>query len=275
MAASTSQIKVVVAWGNGEVKNMTNKTSRSATPAPVFPLARNSTVDLIAMELRTAIYSGALPVGSPLREVEISSQLGVSRGPFREASQRLVQEGLLTAIPGRGLRVTTIEPELVHDVYEARLAVEAQAVRSIVRAQNSAAVAKILQSYDELVNVSMGEDAWVIGDADLAFHQVLVDAAESQRLSRMMATLVIETRMASLSVAEGYSVRRSISPTYERLLAALQAGDAEAAIHALTTQFAAAVARINGRDDSVDTVETQTAHEPQEFQPLAHPTVNV
>lgn len=247
---------------------MAYATSRPGASAPVFPLARNSTVDLIAMELRTAIFSGALPVSSPLREVEISSQLGVSRGPFREAAQRLVQEGLLTSIPGRGLRVTKIETEDVQDVYETRLAVESQAVRAIIRSQNTEAVAKVRRAYDALVTVSMGEDAWVIGDADLAFHQTLVDVAGSRRLSRMMATLVIETRMASLSIAEGYSVRRSISPTYQRLLEALEAGDAQAAINALTLQFAAAVARLSGRDDTVDTVETDTEHEPQEFQPL-------
>lgn len=247
---------------------MAYASSRLGASAPVFPLARNSTVDLIAMELRTAIFSGALPVSSPLREVEISSQLGVSRGPFREAAQRLVQEGLLTSIPGRGLRVTKIETEDVQDVYETRLAVEAQAVRAVIRSQNSEAVAKVRRAYDELVKVSMGEDARVIGDADLAFHQTLVDVAGSRRLSRMMATLVIETRMASLSIAEGYSVRRSISPTYQRLLEALQSGDAQAAINALTLQFAAAVARLSGRDDTVDTVETDTKNELQEFQPL-------
>lgn len=247
---------------------MANTPSRPGASAPVFPLARNSTVDLIAMELRTAIFSGALPVSSPLREVEISSQLGVSRGPFREAAQRLVQEGLLTSIPGRGLRVTKVETEDVQDVYETRLAVEAQAVRAIIRSQNSEAVAKVRRAYDELVKVSMGADAWVIGDADLAFHQTLVDVAGSRRLSRMMATLIIETRMASLSIADGYSVRRSISPTYQRLLEALQSGDAQAAINALTLQFAAAIARLSGRDDSVDTVETDTEDEPQEFQPL-------
>ena len=66
--------------------------------APAFlRVHRPSTVDLIATELRNAVYSGGLPVGSPLREVEISRQLGVSRSPLREAAQRLVQEGLLTA----------------------------------------------------------------------------------------------------------------------------------------------------------------------------------
>lgn len=77
---------------------MTHTTSRPRSSATVLPLARTSTVDLVAEELRSAIYAGTLAVGAALREVEISAQLGVSRGPLREAAQRLVQEGLLLSL---------------------------------------------------------------------------------------------------------------------------------------------------------------------------------
>ncbi|MGI6878297.1 GntR family transcriptional regulator [Microbacterium sp. gxy059] len=239
--------------------------SRAHAPASVFRVARTSTVDLIAIELRNAIYSGALAVGASLGEAEISAQLGVSRGPFREAAQRLVQEGLLTAIPGRGLRVSQIPPESVGDVYEARLAIEAQAVRRIVQDGRASGIDAIERGYRELVRVSDGDDAREIGDADLAFHQILVDAAGSPRLSRMMTTLVMETRIASFSQPDGYSVRRSVSPSYEALLAALRGGDAAAAVAALETQFGEAVARLNGETE-IETVETDA--EPEGLQPI-------
>ena len=102
--------------------------SRAPLTAPFLsPVTRPSTVDLIARELRDAIYSGALRVGSPIREVEIAGQLGVSRGPFREAAQRLVQEGLLTATPGRGLSVVTIGRDRIPALYAARTSVETAA----------------------------------------------------------------------------------------------------------------------------------------------------
>lgn len=250
---------------------MAPRVSRTGGPAPVFPLARTSTVDLIAQELRSAIYSGALPVGSALREVEISQQLGVSRSPLREAAQRLVQEGLLTAIPGRGLRVSVIEGKAVDDVYTARLAVESQAARIIAarsRGGDTRAVDTVAAAFSDLIRASEGDDPWVIGDADLAFHRTLVSEAGSARLSRMMASLAIETRIASLSATEAYVVRRSISPTYERLITALRAGDADSAIRALEAQFSDAVRRLHGEDDSVETVETETEDEPQQLRPL-------
>lgn len=251
---------------------MVHKSFRPGVASSMVPLARASTVDLIAAELRSAIYSGALPVGSSLREVEISAQLGVSRSPLREAAQRLIQEGTLTAVPGRGLRVSMIPADQVADLYVARLAIETQAVRMLTAEPSDAAhaqsVSAIERAFGELEQASERGEAWEIGDADLAFHQLLVDAARSPRLSKAMMTLALETRIASLSASEGYSVRRSISPTYTMLIEALRARDGAAAISALQQQFDGAVRRLKGEDDSVDTVEIETEDEPQEFEPL-------
>lgn len=246
---------------------------RGGAPSSVFPLARASTVDLIATELRAAIFSGALPVGSALREVEISRQLGVSRGPFREAAQRLVQEGLLTAVLGRGLRVTVIAPAELADLYTERFAIESQAVRLTLEKTSDETLADRLATIEAaaemLIQASARGEAWEIGDADLAFHQTLVDSARSPRLSRAMVTLAYETRIASLSTSEGYSVRRSVSPTYQQLIEAMHERRADLAVAALEQQFADAVRRLSGKDDSVDTVETETENEPQQFEPLA------
>ncbi|GEK86474.1 GntR family transcriptional regulator [Microbacterium aerolatum] len=234
---------------------MASHTPRSVTPISMVRVARPSTVDLITAELRKAIFTGALPVGSPIGEVEMSSQLGVSRSPLRESTQRLVQEGLLTASPGRGMRVSVIGPEHVADVYDARLAIEAQAARLIIKTGASAVIGSIERAYATLVEASKGEDAVAIGDADIEFHRLLVDSAGSRRLSHYMSTLVIETRIASFSDPNGYTVRRSISETYRQLLDALAAGDTSAAFAALEQQFAEAVARLTGEDEDVDTVE--------------------
>lgn len=234
---------------------MASHTPRSVTPISMVRVARPSTVDLITAELRKAIFTGALPVGSPIGEVEMSSQLGVSRSPLRESTQRLVQEGLLTASPGRGMRVSVIGPEHVADVYDARLAIEAQAARLIIKTGASAVIGSLERAYETLVEASKGEDAVAIGDADIEFHRLLVDSAGSRRLSHYMSTLVIETRIASFSDPNGYTVRRSVSETYRQLLDALAAGDTSAAFAALEQQFAEAVARLTGEDEDVDTVE--------------------
>lgn len=249
--------------------HMASETPRAVRAVSMVRVARTSTVDLIAAELRKAIFSGALPVGSPIGEVEMAAQLGVSRSPLREATQRLLQEGLLTATPGRGMRVSVIGPEHVADVYQARLAVEGQAARAVARQRSAEILSGLEKAYEALVEASAGTEARAIGDADLGFHQQLVDSAGSRRLSQYMATLAIETRIASFSDANGYSVRRSVSPTYRTLLDALAAGDGDAAFAALEQQFGQAVARLTGADAEVETIETPADEQPPALGPIA------
>src|SRR5690606_5477432 len=110
--------------------------SRSGLPAPVPRVARPPTVDLIAIELRSPIFSGALAVGSQLGEADSAAHRGGSRAPLREATQRRVRGGRLTALPGRGLRESAVDADDIRVLSRARLAGEGGPRR--VRAAGSA-----------------------------------------------------------------------------------------------------------------------------------------
>jgi DNA-binding GntR family transcriptional regulator len=241
---------------------MPHPSAHRNAPA-VLRVHRPSTVDLIATELRNAIYSGALAVRSPLREVEIARQLGVSRSPLREAAQRLVQEGLLTAKPGQGMRVAVIGEDRLDDLFEARVAVESHAARMIIDKHDDAAVAKVQRAFDHLLQAAEGNDARAIGDADLDFHFALVDAADNAHLSRYMSTLVVETRLAAFSSKRGYIVRKDITQSHHGIMAALQDWDAEAAADAIREHMVEAVDRLTGvleeRGIHVETVTEEPA----------------
>ncbi|MEW1981142.1 GntR family transcriptional regulator [Citricoccus sp. NPDC079358] len=217
----------------------------------VNTVRRPSTVDLIAVELRNAIYGGTLMPGSSVREAEVASQLGVSRGPLRESAQRLVQEGLLVARPGAGLRVVTVGADQVEDLYQARLAIEGAAVRQIAavapeeRRQHIASAEGLL---DALISaLEDGSDARRIGDADLDLHYGLVEATGNLRLMSFASTLIIQTRVAALSHADGYVVRTDILDVHRSLLRQLSDGDGQAAAETLEGHFRQTVDRLLGR----------------------------
>src|ERR1700741_777196 len=84
------------------------------------PLRRDSTPERIAEQLRSGIVPGRLGPGPGPREVELARQLGVSRGPVREAFQRLIQEGLLEAHPARGVFVLQLTADDIADLSLAR-----------------------------------------------------------------------------------------------------------------------------------------------------------
>jgi len=66
--------------------------------------------------------------GAPLTEQELANLYGSSRVPVREACGRLMQEGLLTAIPYKGYFVNQISAKEIRDCFELRTVLETQAM---------------------------------------------------------------------------------------------------------------------------------------------------
>ena len=97
------------------------------------PVVQETTPALIARQLRRAIGQGELAPGEQLNEAELSRHLGVSRGPLREAMQRLTQEGLLVSIRNRGVFVIEVTDDDVRDMYLARAAVERAAAARVIQ----------------------------------------------------------------------------------------------------------------------------------------------
>lgn len=172
------------------------------------PLQRESTPVLIARELRDAIARGRVKPGQQLFETELSQQFGVSRGLLREAMQRLTQEGLLVGRRNKGLFVATFDDDDIFDIYTSRIAIERGACLKVIdvtgRTQEMYEALTKLTDELEALAVDGEDDSWEAIDLDIAFHEKLVELAESARLNRMYETLAIETRMC-IAALEGPS----------------------------------------------------------------------
>lgn len=81
--------------------------------------------------LRKAVLEATLPPGSRLVETKLSEQLGVSRGPLREAIFELVKEGLLEQIPFRGTVVRSLSVEDIQEIYSFRTLLESFAFKLV------------------------------------------------------------------------------------------------------------------------------------------------
>ncbi len=164
------------------------------------PVLLETAPERIADQIRAAILGGALPPGTQLTEVQLAERLGVSRGPVREAMQRLIQEGLLRAERHRGVFVMELDAEDEADIFVARRAIEREAARQVLERGRSGLVAELERIVGEMQAAQDADDRQQVVEADLRFHEALVDAAGSKRLSRMYRTLIAET---CLSMAMG------------------------------------------------------------------------
>src|SRR5712692_9265062 len=82
--------------------------------------------------LREEILSERLQPGTEVQEVGLSEELGVSRGPIREAIGRLAAEGLVTVRPRRGAVVRSLSKDEFLEHYQVREALEWMAIRLAV-----------------------------------------------------------------------------------------------------------------------------------------------
>ncbi len=70
----------------------------------------------VVVALRTAITAGQLRPGDRLLETDISTRMGISRAPVREALRQLEQEGLVISYPYRGTEVLGVSQEEVEEI---------------------------------------------------------------------------------------------------------------------------------------------------------------
>jgi DNA-binding GntR family transcriptional regulator len=208
------------------------------------PVHQESTAALIARQLRDAIMHGRLEPGAQLSEAELSAQFGVSRGPLREAMQRLVQEGLLRSERNRGLFVIALAEDDVRDIYAARSAIESAAAIMILRKADPDALAELRAACEAMTKAAKKKDMDGLSDADLRFHEVLVSQSGSPRLNRMHQTLIVETRMCMTALEDKYRVPVVLAAEHAAIVDAIQAKDEELALRRIDDHMQDALTRL-------------------------------
>ncbi|MGV0581169.1 GntR family transcriptional regulator [Mycolicibacterium elephantis] len=189
----------------------------------IAPVEQESTPSIVADKLRQAIAHGELAPGTQLGEADLARKLGVSRGPLREGMQRLTQEGLLIAIRNRGVFVIDMTPDEASDMYLAREAIERAAARRILLLRDHAAAGdELLAIVEEMAEATDVEDG---SEADIRFHERLVELADSPRLSRMHQTYLVETRMCVHALADTYDNPNDRVMEHQALASAIRSGD--------------------------------------------------
>jgi DNA-binding GntR family transcriptional regulator len=224
----------------------------NAETASAITIPRATFASIVTERLRASITNGSLKPGSQLSEVELATSFGVSRGPVREALQRLVQEGLLISEPHRGVFVPVLTDEDVLDVYLAREALESAAIRSIISSETTAVASESLDQFVTLMEKAEAAGDWeAVGNFDLEFHVALVDASGSPRLKRMFSTVISETRLC-LGVLTADDARDDLVQEHRRICDLMQEGETEQALAVLKKHFDDAVVTLVKRQSLVD-----------------------
>jgi DNA-binding GntR family transcriptional regulator len=190
-------------------------------------LERTNLADGIASLLRQSIMTGELPPGTRLIELELSRQLGVSRGPLREALRILETEGLLDNSPGRGTSVTQFSEKDIREVYSLRCVLEQEAIRRAAEYANDEDLVKLQNTLEALFEAAKEGNPSKVTELDFKFHTEIWEIADHQLLMQVLQGLTTQIRMFLAVQTHLYDDLAEGISDHEKLLESLKNNDGE------------------------------------------------
>jgi DNA-binding GntR family transcriptional regulator len=193
-------------------------------------IERGDLVDQVVGEIVDAIVTGQFPPGEKLVEMQIGEQLGVSRGPVREAFRRLEQMGLVVKVPYRGTFVSTLTVDDVRELHDLRAPLEGLAARLVAEKRDPVAVARLAGILENMQETATAGDHTRTITLDADFHDSLIALAGHRLLQELWPTIGVRLRsFLMLKRKRLYQTPREAAALHEPILQAIVAGDGPAA----------------------------------------------
>lgn len=181
-------------------------------------------------ELRRMIFAGELGAGTDHLESELADRLNMSRTPVREAALMLEAQGLVEMRPRKGLRVLSLSPSDMRDIYDVLTELESLSAANAARANYSdedlSTLAKAINDMDDAVNCEDLE-AWAI--ADDQFHSELVRLGQNSRVQAIAAMMVDQVRRARAMTLQFRPLPMKSNEDHRGVLEAIRAGNTDEA----------------------------------------------
>jgi len=182
--------------------------------------------ELVYERVVEGICNGSLAPGERLTQDELAGRLGVSRLPVGQALKRLEAEGFLHRSGRRGLKVAPLEGRFVRELYEFRAGIDQVSAGLAARRTGSG-----LREQGEAL-LQRGRDATARHDipeliaADMAFHQLICEAAGNQMILDTMASHWNHTRRVMQTILSDNRNQEQVWRDHAAILEAVCAGNA-------------------------------------------------
>lgn len=183
--------------------------------------------------LRQWIVDGTLASGTELNQVEIAQQLGVSRGPVREALGQLEQEGLVHSVPYKGVFVTPLTRRYVEELYSVRAALEILAVERAIERMNAEDLAQLHEIIAQMRAAAQAGQLQQLVELDLAFHEHMVIAADHELLFKLWKQLEVGVLRCLRTRHQIYTFLDEVVGSHPTIVTALAQRDKMGAVEIL------------------------------------------
>lgn len=190
--------------------------------------SRRSRAHAIAARLEAEIIAGERKPRERLVELDLAARFRVSRAPVREALRLLERDGLV-ASDTRGVHVADVTPQEVADVFEILAHLTELYTARAAPHVTTGALGRMRAILAEMTVAAGDNDVRRYFDLNIDFHAVIREACPNRRLIDLLGALGKPTlRYRHLAMSLPGRLSDSLEE-HHRIVAALEAGDAETA----------------------------------------------
>jgi len=207
--------------------------SSISSPHPHIALVQQrSLASLVQTEIEGMILQGQFACGAKLTEATLATQLGVSRGPVREALRMLEESGLVRTEKNRGVFVREVPIEEAMDIFELRAVMDQYVGRKLAHSASTAEIKELRQFVEAMEQAAKADQAQDFHRLNLQFHDRLLELTGNAKFSATYRKLVNE-----LSLFRRQNLTHASMAVYARehrkIVKAIAAHDADGAGQAM------------------------------------------
>jgi DNA-binding GntR family transcriptional regulator len=229
--------------------------------------------DVVYNEIRARILSGEIAPSTQLKEEDLAQMCGVSRTPIREALRRLEADMLILRTDTQRSFVPVWSQDEVQEIFLLRALLEGHAAARAAKLIDEDQLVR-LRHYDHAINAAIAAepidyDGFVANNR--LFHDLIIEAANSPRLARLISLLVEQPILLRTARQYGREGMQRSHAGHEELIAAFVARDerwAESVMHSHIRQAMHVTVLDHATDeDGVWTGESETSVAPKALTP--------
>lgn len=179
-------------------------------------------------ELKKAIMSGLFRPGATLVQDNLCKQFRASRTPIRDALTHLQAEGLVVAMPNKGVIVRELSPKDVQDVYTIRMLLESTAAKDAARRVDPKELKALLQVMMQIEK--KGDSSFdSVREIGSRLHRLIVVSSGNRIMTEILDRIEALIEFSRIPFKESVERLEQINREHIDMVQALLRGDGDMA----------------------------------------------
>ncbi len=202
----------------------------------------------VSEEIRLKILNQELTPGMRIIEQDLSDELGVSRGPIREALRQLEQEGMVEYTRNVGCSVREITIQDIYETYLLRSNYEMIAVRLYEAQFTDEEIARMEEALELMKNLTIENYSKIVSYGCM-LHEVIIEKAGLARLKKAWQDQEYgEIISCNAGFVDKQTVLERQYPIHRELVDICKTRDVEAICNAISDHYMLTIKRLKSEE---------------------------